>query len=176
MDSMGTQKIMKNSGLQKLLQNPETEILTKRGSKWKRLTDVHKYGRFTDVHKYENDPLAVGLLTYISAYALMQKTTENPTNSFWPTASGSKWTSGPFFNPGISDDGWLRFCVCTYVCKDLWTPPWGPKKPPDHENSENDHQSIKSRGFCNSFWRPEFSGFLGSTGGSPGGAHRYIST
>ena len=44
----------------------ETESLTKRGPKWKRLTDVRKYGRSTDVHRYEKGPRFRGLLTYTS--------------------------------------------------------------------------------------------------------------
>ena len=62
---------------------------------------------FTDTHKYENPAQTytnTSLLTYISAYALTKRITENLTKPFWPTGSGPKWTSGPFFNPGISDD------------------------------------------------------------------------
>ena len=73
----------------------------------KGLTDVHKYG---DLHKrtqrrkspqtYTN----TSRLTYISTYAHTKKITENPTKRFGPTGSGSKWTSGRFSYPGISDD------------------------------------------------------------------------
>ena len=51
----------------------ETENLTKRGPKWKRLTDVHKYGRSTDEHEYEKGPRFRGLLTYITTYILTKK-------------------------------------------------------------------------------------------------------
>jgi len=52
-----------------------TENLTKRGSKWKRPTDVYKYGRFTDVYKYEKGSQFRCLLTHITTYILTEKTT-----------------------------------------------------------------------------------------------------
>ncbi len=48
---------------------------------------------FTNTHKYENDPLAMGLLTYISAYALAQQITENLTKPWMRGFRGPKWTS-----------------------------------------------------------------------------------
>ena len=69
-----------------------TENLTKRGPKWKRLTDVHKYGRSTDVHKCEKGPRFRGLLTYITTYILTKKISKNLTNLFGSFFMGQ---SGP---------------------------------------------------------------------------------